>query len=73
MTTLDDLRGQARGQGRTGCHRCGDATAGSFSIQLREPNLGRKNGQMILSRSASFCEKHLVEAWEKCIPEVGRG
>jgi hypothetical protein len=71
---MADLKAEAKGRGGRGCWICGEPTAGYFARHVKEPHesmagLPRaerkvKSGKTIISRSTSYCERHLVEAWD---------
>ena len=80
MSNVARLRAQAKGRGKKGCRVCGEPTAAYLTLHVKEPNVsqagrmgkdkpnpGTKSGATIISRSFSFCDAHLGEAWEGCL------
>lgn len=73
-SALDALREEtAVGRGVARCKVCGDPSHGRIQVAIHEYMRGNaKNGvrtapaqRMVISRSLTLCDTHLVESWRK--------
>lgn len=78
INSIEDAKKLNRGRGRKGCAVCGERPTFYYTIHLRHPNQSQagknqkgdvhvpsKPGGTIISRNQTFCEKHLIEAWNE--------